>query len=496
MGLGVFFAALGFAPWVPSTHAIEPPVLRLSMESEPVTLDWNHYRSTSDRFILSLLMRGLMKYDEKAAPVCDLCESFSVSPDGKVYRFEIKSNVRWSDGVKLEAKHFADSLRQLIPPTNGVNGSDFFHQILSVRADRPTHLEIRLARPIAIFPDLLTTTPTFPLRSELMKKGAEFHVQTAVLGPYQLAAWEHGKRIVIEGNPGYEGARPVYRVEFIVSPHSGAVAKFASGKIDILSNPTTEDLVKFQNQQRVQVSPYWATRNLLLNLRRKVMAARSFRHALLLALDRDSLPAFLRNGERRVTGLIPPGLVGNRELPLVTVDLAQARLERDQTVSSGRKIELKILVRDTQNERRVAEWLTSQLAKMDVSLISIVVPNSRFDQELDRGNFDVALSLWSFELANPLDLLRAFVTGSPHHQSGTGWSNAQYDQWNRTMLVEQQPQKQAASLDQATQIIEMQDVAVIPLGYPTLPFLLGPRVISFATTPFGDPDLIKIQLKQ
>src|SRR3954452_13787424 len=92
-------AALASLLLLTQLGAIEPPVLRLSMETEPVTLDWNNARSPMDRFIVSFLMRGLMKYDDKANPVCDLCENFNVSPDGKVYRFDLKTDVKWSDGV-------------------------------------------------------------------------------------------------------------------------------------------------------------------------------------------------------------------------------------------------------------------------------------------------------------------------------------------------------------------------------------------------------------
>src|SRR5438046_2139176 len=47
----------------PAWSGIEPPVLRISAESEPLTLDWNQVRSSADRFIASFLMRGLLKYN-------------------------------------------------------------------------------------------------------------------------------------------------------------------------------------------------------------------------------------------------------------------------------------------------------------------------------------------------------------------------------------------------------------------------------------------------
>src|SRR4051812_36739049 len=98
--------------------ALEPPVLRASLETEPLTLDWNGYRSSTDRYLISFLMRGLLKYDSANAPVCDLCKSYLISADGRKLSFELDSEQTWSDGVKLEARHFVDSFRRLLAPQN------------------------------------------------------------------------------------------------------------------------------------------------------------------------------------------------------------------------------------------------------------------------------------------------------------------------------------------------------------------------------------------
>src|SRR4051812_45814059 len=60
----IALALISLAAASSPTHAvIEPPVLRASLDSEPLLLDWNQHRSATDRYIVSFLMRGLLKYD-------------------------------------------------------------------------------------------------------------------------------------------------------------------------------------------------------------------------------------------------------------------------------------------------------------------------------------------------------------------------------------------------------------------------------------------------
>jgi ABC-type oligopeptide transport system substrate-binding subunit len=490
--------------------AIEPPVLRASLDAEPLTLDWNGFRSSTDRYIVSFLMRGMLKYDAQAHPICDLCKSFQVSADGKVLRFELKPEEQWSDGVPLEAQHFVDSFRRLLNPANHFKAAGDFREIegsqqqagawdpkrLAVRADGKTTLEISLLKPAAVFPHLLTTIASFPIRKELFKNAqdlGEHHAMTAVLGPYQLAAWEHGKRVVIEGNPKFTGPRPVYRVDFVLGPHSQQLAKFKSGKLDILSTPTSEDLMKAPGQ-KLQVNPYWATRSLVLNVQKKPVSDPGFRRALLYALDREALPGVLRNGERKVTGLIPPGLLGYRQLPLATADPARALKERTQAVPGGKLVELSLLVRDLDADRRVAEWISGQLEKIGVRLKTRVAPGGAYFNELEAGRFDLALTVMSFDIASPLEILRTFETGNALNRGH--WTHVGFDALLGQLTREQDASAAASLVDQTTQLVEVKDIAVIPLGYPTQPFMLGKRVVSFAITPFGDPDLVKIQLTQ
>ena len=484
--LNLILLALFFTQVATEARAIEPPVLRAGLESEPVSLDWTRAQTSEDRFLVSFLMRGLLKYDAALKPVCDLCQDFEVSGDGKMLTFRIRPSESWSDGVRLEASHFADAFKRSLQTE--------VSQVEKVLVEGKSTLKLRLKGSAPFVIHQLTTSLGFPLRKEHLKGGKvlESHAQEAVLGPYLLAEWKRGSHLVLEGNPAYASERPVYRVDFRIASRATQVEMYGAGKLDLLPSPTTGDLMKIPASVRgkLQVSPYWAVRLLRLQTRKGPLADLWARKGLLHAIDRVSLMHELKTGEKPATGLVPPGIVGFRDLPLVSSDLATAADELKKGNAVGMKLTL--LVADVESDRQIAQAIANRLARLKVSIDLEVRSIPQFTKQLAEGKYDLALQTWLFGTATAGDLLRSFQTGASTNSSG--WTHVAYD----GLLEEFQSQQQSSELsrlaDQLTQILEVKEVAAIPLGYPIRPFLLGKRVRSFAVTPYGDPDLVKIRV--
>jgi len=485
---------LGFC--MGSAHALEPNQVILSMENEPVTLDWHAAQSHSERFILSFLMRGLLKYDGRYQPACDLCTQFSVSPDRKIYTFDLRTAIRWTDGVLLEAKHFVDSFKRLTDPKKKFRASEPFRIISQVRAPTHSRLEITLSQPQSFFAHLLTTIPSFPIRKELIESGPSGlkHASSAVLGPHMLAEWAQGKWIVLEGNPTYVSDRPAYRVMFLVGSHPKQLELFRRGKIDILAEPKTEDMVRLDpSKSKLQVNPYIATRSLLFNSKEGPLMQLHLRRAILYALDREVFPAIVKGGERRATGMVPPRLAGYRDLPLVTADVARAQAERSQVPPTSTPIPLVLLSTQNDADQKAAFWLSKQLEPYQIATQLRALPDAGYFTALEKGDFDMAIYTWTLSAATPMDLLQNFHSQSKRNWGR--WNNMTFDALLEKIAQSGETLPPAAILDQMLEILEREAVGAIPLGYPTLPFLLGRRVGNFTTTPFGFPDLLKIQIK-
>ena len=54
-----------------------------------------------DRTLIDLIFSGLMTYDANGKIINDLVDSYTISPDGKIYEFSLKDNIFWHDGKLL-----------------------------------------------------------------------------------------------------------------------------------------------------------------------------------------------------------------------------------------------------------------------------------------------------------------------------------------------------------------------------------------------------------
>ncbi len=54
-----------------------------------------------DRTLINLVFSGLQTHDSKGGITNDLAENYTISPDGKIYDFQLKNNLFWHDGKPL-----------------------------------------------------------------------------------------------------------------------------------------------------------------------------------------------------------------------------------------------------------------------------------------------------------------------------------------------------------------------------------------------------------
>ncbi len=470
----------------PSYALEEPSLLRISIENEPVTLDWQNYRSVTDRLITAFLMRGLMAYDSSGKPVCDLCLSYKVNPRGTQYEFFLRPFVKWSDGVLLTAQHFVHGFHRLQSKSNHFTSAKIFSNFKSVHFKGKNKLVITLNRPSQETLDLLTLPPSYPIRKSFVTNAANDKgknmAREAVLGPYFLAEWDPGNRIVIEGNPSYMGERPVYRVEFILGDHQSLVERFKNGKLDILRNPTTTEILGFQKAQ-VGMSPYWASRLLILNPNKAPLREKGLRKAIQQTLNTNKLPSYLKNGERKALSLIPPGVNGHQPDPpknKTPEDLKKAQAIRHRIIPWNQWIDIELITQKDETEKKLSNWIVNELKSLRIRVHHKPLNSSQFYQRIESKNYQIAILTHVFQTSNPLDLIQILVDQKQLKHLRESINQSVFNERLRAAL------KKIRSID----------FQAIALGYPSQPYLLGRRVKKFKMTPFGEPDLIRIEVQK
>ena len=210
------FVLQSLSQFAPSGHAQEASagnvkrggVIRYGHFQEPACLfggwvqQWYLQRQYSD----SLVARS-----ENGKIVPWLAESWTISDDKKVYTFEIKPNVKFTDGTALDAQAIADNINgwlsndpDLRNPTAAPYLSDSFE---SARAIAPLRLQVTLKVPFQPLLNVFAQSSQGILSPSALKRGLAVNCENPVgSGPFIVDKWRHGREVTFRRNPDYNSA--------------------------------------------------------------------------------------------------------------------------------------------------------------------------------------------------------------------------------------------------------------------------------------------------
>lgn len=329
-------------------HA-RPQVLRLGLQDNPSTLDPALASNVPAIGVSHWLYNGLVGFDGRARVVPDLAERYSVSPDGKRYRFVLRRGVRFHDGRPLTSEDVRYSLTRLLWPATKSPGASFYRAILGApevlagKAKAVRGIATPDARTVVI--TLVEPQPTFLQvlglnYAAIVPRGAgetaDFAKHPVGTGPFRLEEYVSGQRLVFERNPRYfkAGLPKLERVEVQLGLNEQVEAlRFERGDLDAIgllraigaadyarlaSNPTW--------RARFLTKPDHATYYVGMNNRLKPFDDVRVRQAVAMAIDKDRLVRLVNGRGVPAKGFLPPTLPGaNPEVQGHPHDPARAR---------------------------------------------------------------------------------------------------------------------------------------------------------------------------
>ena len=134
-----------------------------------------------------------------AAP--ELAESYEISPDGLVYTFTLRENLKWSDGSDFFASDILKSWNRTADPALGADYGFLFDYIarnedgtLNVVADDAARtLVVTLVNPCAYFLELAGFPPFYPVKTELADAEGAWATDPAKyigMGPFKMVEFK------------------------------------------------------------------------------------------------------------------------------------------------------------------------------------------------------------------------------------------------------------------------------------------------------------------
>ncbi|HWL14172.1 MAG TPA: peptide ABC transporter substrate-binding protein [Opitutus sp.] len=296
----------------PSTAAEK--TLRVSQRNEPADLDPATASLPDEFFVIRALGEGLLLPNPAGGePLAGIAERFDVSPDGLVYTFHLRADLKWSNGEPLTASDVIASFQRALAPATAAPKVHLFFPVKNARAyssgaladfsevgfrvvDART-LAIALERPLSPFSHYVASGPWIPVNPRVVAAHGRTWTQPAHHvgnGSFVLAEWSPQQRIVVRKNPHYRNAAhvPLAKIEFLRFDSTDTEERaFRAGQIDVTVDVPKTKIAAYAREHPAELHrlALAETRYLSFNTTRAPLGDARVRRALSLALDRAKL---------------------------------------------------------------------------------------------------------------------------------------------------------------------------------------------------------------
>lgn len=299
--------------------------------------DWDPAVAASTEVVLlSNVYEPLVWYDAAAGknPLKPgLATSWTVSKDGREWRFALRQNVKFHDGSDFDAAAAKASIERTIKLGKG--SAFIWDTVEAISAPDSHTLLIRTKVPAAM--DLIASSQyaAYMVSPKAMAAGTDWFNQgnDGGTGPYTVRKWTRGQEVVLERFDAYWGGwKPGQFAQVklkVVQEASTQAQLIRSGEADIITLPAADLVKALARDPAIAVlrGPSWRNTQFLINTQKAPTNNLNFRRALTLAWDYKAVAdKIYEGGASRAVGLIPATMWGHdAKLRSPQLDLAQAR---------------------------------------------------------------------------------------------------------------------------------------------------------------------------
>ncbi len=406
----------------------DPGTLVVARAADVQLLDPVRGVDTESIEIGPLLFDGLVRWAPGTTDIePGLARSWQVSPDGKVWTFELRPGVVFHDGTSLDAAAVVFSFERLLVPSHpsylGGPDANYWRSLIQVvervTAIGPSTVEIRVARPYA---PLLGYLAIYPIVSPAAvgRWGDAFKAHPVGTGPFELERWQPGDTLVLRRFARYWGDPPVIeRLVFrVVADARHRLIELESGSVDLATAIPPDELtfVELHPELELHQKASHDVSYLAFNMSRPPFDNRSVRRAAAHAINKAPIVKLAFQGRaQEAESPLPPTQWGHYRppTPLYPFDLDRARAMLHDAVASGAfdpGVTYTLYAPSTPRSymtspERVARLIQAGLGNAGIKLEVRLLPYAEFRAAVRRGEHDLALFGWLGDTGDPDNFL-------------------------------------------------------------------------------------------
>jgi peptide/nickel transport system substrate-binding protein len=331
-------------------------ILRVSYGNDIANLDFHTAPGYEMMWVGMNIGCGLVNFTPDGKFVGDAAESWQVSPDGLLYTFQLRPNVLFHDGTKVDAAAVKFSIDRLMDPATKSGMRSFYSSVHSIEVLDPLHVQIRLKQPYAFMLHMLAAyrtglvlySPTATQKYSIEDRKQGKPEAVVGCGPFKLVEWVKGRHLVMDRFDKYfqPGLPYVDRVVIrTIKDPVTEMAAFKAGEIDFIASFSPEhiDTLKAQvpNAQIMtgkETTPMMATMKVTVSKDGKPMSKERVPHPVFgdvrvrkavgcYGIDRKEIVKIAFKGQATPwVGMIPPGTLDSVDLnSMCPYDQAKAK---------------------------------------------------------------------------------------------------------------------------------------------------------------------------
>lgn len=409
---------------------------------EAASLDPNFSNETYGAIVIQHLYEGLVKLDADGQLVPAACESFEVTNGNTLFTFNLRKNLKWSDGTLITAHDYKDAwMRFLDPKAQSVNASMISPYVLNVDAylngqvdaseigirviDDYT-LEVETYVPTPYLVDILTHNIFFPVRLDQVAKDELNWSKNPELvitnGAYVLSDYKAGAYFELTKNENYwdKDSVKLDKITFVIRDEAdNIVDMYNNGELDGIFEITANELRRiYDSELQVSSRVLQSTAFMTFNNDNELMADERFRKAISIALDRQGVVDDVLSGAGIPTRYLVPITYKINGQPFrdytdldpgKDIETAKALIQelKDEGVYDGRTLTFHYM--EGGPDALVSEYLMESIQKdLELDIEVIGMPWSDLYSLALNDDYDMLMMGWGADYPHPMTFLSAF----------------------------------------------------------------------------------------
>ena len=445
-----------------AAEAAKGNALNVHIDVEVASMDPQIATDGTSFEVIADITDGLYELDADGNPVPALAESVDKSADGLTLTYHLR-DAKWSNGTPVTAKDFVFAWRRAVNPVTaseyafivgiaGIKNADAVSsgekplEELGVTAVDDKTLKVELDVPVPFFESLMAFPTFYPVNEEFFTKCGDQYASTPDTllsnGPFKITAYEPAATtITLEKNPDYWDAEKVkldginYQV---IKDSQQAMLAYQNGDLDLvtLSGEQVEQFQADPEFKNIMAGYLWY---MSPNTKVAGLENLNLRKALSLCFDKEavcknilkdgSIPAYFAVPTLLATGPDGKDYREDAGSNYFKTDKAEALKywEEAKKELGVESLTYTMIVEDTESAINVAQFLQSEIQTTlpGITINLEQMPKKNRVERMQEGTFELGLTRWGPDYADPMTYLDMWITDSPNNYGF--WSNAEYD---------------------------------------------------------------------